>query len=563
MLGTEIVKQLIDKNAKVSIFDKKYDSNSRLALEMLLEKCRFIQGDITDREAVNGIIKNTSPEIIIHLAGKIPPEEESHELNSLWETNIQGTWVLLESCRKYQENNQGAKIKKIILASSELVYKQDNQEKKGEDSPLGPSNPYSCSKLAADILAQTYSKTYKLPITILRCSSFYGPGDANPSHLIYGAVSSALSGKAPVIKGNGETKRCFTYVEDMADAFVKAGENQSSDLTIYNISSSEQISIAEIVKKIINISGKDVNYSLQFDSQKQPQTNSSQMDSSLAKEQLSWEEKTTLEQGLEKTISWYKNYFFKESSPSILLTKESIPVVLFVGGLGSRLREETYNKPKPMVEVGNLPLVWHVMKIYRHYGFNRFILTLGYKGEYIREYLAGPKGRYFSQFSIELVETGSDTPTGGRLLKVAPYLNNETFMATYGDGVSDINIQDLMQFHNKKKREMGIIGTITGVHLNHNFGIIEATDDGQLLSYRKNHPMREIVNGGFMVLEKEYLSNLKEEQFIEEPFNQLSHSGKLAMYDYRGFWGAVDTHRDLEIMNEQWQKDPKWKVWKD
>ena len=238
----------------------------------------------------------------------------------------------------------------------------------------------------------------------------------------------------------------------------------------------------------------------------------------------------------------------------------NIPVILFVGGTGSRIREETATKPKPMVEIGEFPLLWHVMKIYKYYGFNKFILTLGYKGEYIRNYLANDKRGLFSGFEIVLVETGVDTKTGGRLLKAAKQIKSDIFLCTYGDGVSDVNLNAVLKHHYNLK---SVIGTITSVNVPHKFGIISHTKKGILKSYRKGHLMNDPINAGFMVLTKEYLKYLKSNQEVEEPFDKLAKNRKMGVYYHRGKFGAIDTYKDLEDLNKIWANKPFWKVWKD
>lgn len=242
------------------------------------------------------------------------------------------------------------------------------------------------------------------------------------------------------------------------------------------------------------------------------------------------------------------------------MKENNMPVVIFCGGYGSRIKEETIDKPKPMITVGGFPLLWHIMKIYKHQGFNNFVLTLGYKGDYIRNFLKSSKGKIFSEFNITCVETGVDTPTGGRLLRCKDYLGKGRFMCTYGDGVANINLAKLLRQHKLYKN---IVGTLTGVRIPHKFGIISFKRNGQLKSYQKGHLMKEPVHSGFMVFEQEFLSHLKDEMFVEEPFDKLAKKGKMAVYTHPGFFGAVDTYKDLEDLNDTWFKSPAWKVWKD
>ncbi len=235
-----------------------------------------------------------------------------------------------------------------------------------------------------------------------------------------------------------------------------------------------------------------------------------------------------------------------------------IPVVIFCGGTGSRMREKTMFKPKPMIEVGGRPLLWHIMKIYSHYGFNKFIVTLGYRGDYIQRYFKKDPKRLFANFNVILAETGKDTPTGGRLLRVSRYIKTDTFMCTYGDGVTDLNLKRLLSFH----LQSGEMGTLTGVHIPHRFGILECRKDGKLLGYQKNHPMEETVFGGFMVFQKQFLDYLEDSMMIEDPFNGLAKKGKLVVYDHRGYWFGVDTVKDLKTINEDWRFKHPWAVWR-
>lgn len=238
----------------------------------------------------------------------------------------------------------------------------------------------------------------------------------------------------------------------------------------------------------------------------------------------------------------------------------TMPVVIFCGGYGSRIREETIDKPKPMINVGGYPILWHLMKIYKHYGFNKFILTLGYKGDYIRDFLKYDKKRMFSEFDITCVETGNDTATGGRLLRCGDYINSDQFMCTYGDGLSNVNLKKLLKHH---RSFSDLVGTITGVRVPHKFGIVSYGKDSKLKNYQKGHLMKESINAGFMVLEKKYLNYLRDDMQVEDPFNLLAKKKKISVYDHNGFFGAIDTYKDLEVLNDKWAKSPRWKVWKD
>ncbi len=256
-----------------------------------------------------------------------------------------------------------------------------------------------------------------------------------------------------------------------------------------------------------------------------------------------------------------------------------IPVVIFSGGQGTRMKEETEFRPKPMVTVGGKPLLWHIMKIYSHFGYNDFIIALGYKGDYIKDYFInqeyflhdftintksgekqlfkdGRKSR--DDFCITFAETGLETATGDRLIKVKKYLNTDTFMVTYGDGVSDININDLIEYHKSKN----VIGTITGVHPKSKWGLIVSGKDGIVKRFQEKPRFNQYVNGGFMVFNHKIFDYLKPGDMIHDAFPRISQDHQLAVFVHEGFWSAVDTYQDLEEMNKLWKKDPKWKVWR-
>jgi glucose-1-phosphate cytidylyltransferase len=257
---------------------------------------------------------------------------------------------------------------------------------------------------------------------------------------------------------------------------------------------------------------------------------------------------------------------------------KNIPTVIFCGGAGTRLKEETEFKPKPIVKIGSRPIIWHIMKTYSHYGFNDFILCLGYKGEMIKEYFL--RHKQFSQdFSLELesqkfdffnnhlqenwkiifAETGLETLTAGRLYKVKKYLEEEDrFMATYGDGLADIDIFKLIEFHQKT----GKIATITGAHPSSKYGLLEANTDKLITSFNQKPKLDEYVNIGFMVFEKKIFDYLGQDRMIEDVFLDLVKDKQIVMYQHKGFFQAMDTYRDYEDLNKMWNKEKHpWKIW--
>jgi glucose-1-phosphate cytidylyltransferase len=257
-------------------------------------------------------------------------------------------------------------------------------------------------------------------------------------------------------------------------------------------------------------------------------------------------------------------------------------VVLFAGGLGTRISEETDIRPKPMVEIGGKPVLWHIMKIYSQYGYNDFIICLGYKGYVIKEYFMN----YFMHnaditvdlgnnkveihdtnaeaFKVTLVETGLNTKTAGRLKQVQKYIGDEDFMLTYGDGVSDINIHDLVAFHKSHNK----LATVSAVQMDARFGGMDLGTKGEVVSFKeKAKDDSKWINGGFFVLKPaifKYLEgNMNEMMWEEEPLEKLTNDEQLVAFQHKGFWEPMDTFRETQQLNEMWERgDRPWIVTK-
>ena len=256
-------------------------------------------------------------------------------------------------------------------------------------------------------------------------------------------------------------------------------------------------------------------------------------------------------------------------------------VVLFAGGLGTRISEETDIRPKPMVEIGGKPVLWHIMKIYSQYGFNEFIICLGYKGYVIKEYFMN----YFMHnaditvdlgnnkveihdtnaeaFKVTLVETGLNTKTAGRLKQVQKYIGNEDFMLTYCDGVSDINIHELLAFHAAHNK----LATVSAVQMDARFGGMDLGLNGEVVSFKeKAKDDSKWINGGFFVLKPaifKYLEgDMNEMMWEEEPLEKLTNDQQLVAFQHKGFWKCMDALRDKLELEELWKNNTaKWKVW--
>lgn len=255
-------------------------------------------------------------------------------------------------------------------------------------------------------------------------------------------------------------------------------------------------------------------------------------------------------------------------------------VAILAGGVGTRLVEETEIKPKPMVEIGGQPILWHIMKHYDHYGLNEFVIALGYRGEVIKRYmveycsLAGNltvnlgNGKVDVHddsprldWQVQLVDTGQATLTGGRIKRLAPYVGNETFMLTWGDGVSNVNLKDLLAFHKRH----GKLATLTAVRPPARFGKLDLAGD-KVANFEEKPQLGEgWINGAFFVLEPKVMDYIEGDttQWEYEPLERLSAEGQLMAYRHDGFWQCMDTLRDKRLLESLWEKgDAPWQTWK-
>ena len=256
--------------------------------------------------------------------------------------------------------------------------------------------------------------------------------------------------------------------------------------------------------------------------------------------------------------------------------------VILAGGFGTRISEESGIRPKPMVEIGGKPILWHIMKIYSSYGINEFVICCGYKGYIIKEYFANYcmnnsditfdmrtnsmeiHRNNTEEWKVTLVHTGQNSMTGGRMLRIRNYIGNETFCMTYGDGVSDVNITELIAFH----RKQGTLATLTAVQQPGRFGVFNLAPEDIHIQRFQEKPAAggsmPWINGGFFVLEPEVLDYIEDENTVweREPLENLSRDGQLAAYRHAGFWQPMDTLRDKNVLEELWQQgNAPWHVW--
>lgn len=256
-------------------------------------------------------------------------------------------------------------------------------------------------------------------------------------------------------------------------------------------------------------------------------------------------------------------------------------VIILCGGTGTRLKEETEYKPKPMVYIGAKPIIWHIMKIYSYHGFNEFILALGYKADYIKDFFLNQKAftsdftlttkdhksKFYlneredvDNFKITFVDTGLETLPGERILRCQKYIpkRDKYFMVTYGDGVTDLNIAELLKFHKKQKT----VGTITGVHPRTKFGLAKVNSKSKVTIFTEKPLLPDWVNGGFMVFDKRFFNYLKEGESEHPALKRLAKEKQLSLFKHEGFWFSMDTYREVEELNNLWNtKNPPWKVW--
>ncbi len=255
-------------------------------------------------------------------------------------------------------------------------------------------------------------------------------------------------------------------------------------------------------------------------------------------------------------------------------------VVILCGGKGTRLRNELDILPKPLVKIGDMPILWHIMKSYDFYGFKEFVLCLGYKGEMIKQYfltfqelsndftldlrskqekIIHHRNACLEDWKINFINTGMETPTGGRVKEIESLIQEDFFLLTYGDGVSDVNIHRLIEFH----REKGKIGTLTAVHPTTLFGTVEVDQNGIAKTFKEKPMVEGLVNGGFFVFDRRFFEFLTEDSVLEEePLRELVRQKELAVFVHGGFWECMDTFKQVETLNRMWDRKKRpWAAW--
>ena len=257
-------------------------------------------------------------------------------------------------------------------------------------------------------------------------------------------------------------------------------------------------------------------------------------------------------------------------------------VVILAGGFGTRISEESYRRPKPMIEIGGAPILWHIMKLYSYYGFNEFIICCGYMGYVIKEYFADYylhrsdvtfdfsadnkmiiHNNVAEPWKVTVVDTGLNTHTGGRIKRIAPYIGNERFMMTYGDGVSDVNLKVLLAQHDKSSNTL----TLTAIQPGGRFGVLEINERDATITGFHEKPKNDgaWINAGFMVMEPKIFDYIDDDEtvFERKPLQSLSSDGKLGVYQHHGYWRCMDSARDKGVLEADWASgNAPWKLWK-
>ena len=258
-----------------------------------------------------------------------------------------------------------------------------------------------------------------------------------------------------------------------------------------------------------------------------------------------------------------------------------VKVAILCGGEGTRLKEETEYKPKPLVTIGHMPILWHIMKIYSHYGFNDFVLCLGYKGDMIKEFFLNyewmandftmnlkSRNQWVTHldyprenWTITFADTGRQTLTAERLLTAKKYLEDgDYFLATYGDGLADVNLKELTKFHQKTKK----IATLTGMHPSSKYGQVQFSKDKIITKFAEKPVLSDYINGGYFVFQPALFDHLKKGEMLESSLQRLVGIKQLSLFEHNGFWQGMDTYKDYQDLNNRWNsRDVPWKIWED
>ena len=305
LLGGWLVRLLVDAGADLVCLVRDWVPQSLLVRDRLIEKLKVVRGDVRDQKLLERILGEYETDTVFHLAAQTIVGIANRNPISTFETNIAGTWELLEACRR------SPTVKQIVLASSDKAYGDHKNLPYDEDTPLSGQHPYDVSKSCADLIARAYAMTYDLPVVTTRCGNFYGGGDLNWNRIVPGTIRSILRGQRPVIRSDGNYVRDYFYVEDGAAAYVLLAEKLSATRELcghaFNFSNETQVTVSELVDKILELMGSDLKPNVL--NQASNEIRNQYLSAAKARKMLNWNPLFTLDEGLQQTISWYKGFF--------------------------------------------------------------------------------------------------------------------------------------------------------------------------------------------------------------------------------------------------------------
>lgn len=318
LVGSWLTKKLIEAGADVVCLIRDHVPQSEFVRTNLINKVKVIQGDICDRELMERIIGEYEIDTVLHLAAQAIVGTANLNPVSTFEANIQGTWSVLEACRK------NPRVKQIVIASSDKAYGDQENLPYYENTPLQGSHPYDVSKSCADLIAHTYANTYDLPVVITRCGNFYGGGDLNWNRIVPGTIRSILNGERPIIRSDGNFIRDYLYVEDGASAYMLLAEKLASDPSLkgeaFNVSNQQPVTVLELVNMIL--SAMDSPLTPDVRNEANNEIRNQHLNASKVNEKLNWKPLFNLETGMKKTVEWYKNFF--EPDTQLAITKKRL-----------------------------------------------------------------------------------------------------------------------------------------------------------------------------------------------------------------------------------------------
>jgi CDP-glucose 4,6-dehydratase len=304
LVGGWLVRRLVDNGADVVCLVRDWVPQSELVRSGLIENVKVVRGDVRDQVTLERVIGEYEISTVIHLAAQTIVTIANRNPVSTWETNVQGTWALLEACRR------SPLVKQIVMASSDKAYGDHDELPYSEDTPLRGRHPYDASKSCSDIISQAYATSFDLPIAITRCGNFYGGGDLNWNRIVPGTIRSILRGERPVIRSDGKYVRDYFYVEDGAAAYMVLAEQLAKDPALagraYNFSNETQITVLEIAEKILKLMGSDLKPDVRNEASNE--IRHQYLSAARAQRELSWQPLFTLDEGLRRTVDWYRSF---------------------------------------------------------------------------------------------------------------------------------------------------------------------------------------------------------------------------------------------------------------